>query len=100
MLLVWVVLLLLMVVLQLIRGHVIGSSVSCALLHLRYFPLTTIVCCIHLQGKMSNYATDLFGPIFDEIQKVTGARSYTDKVGNTHGFCNSCYQTAWVHHLV
>eukprot|EP00775_Hariotina_reticulata_P008612 gene8612-8793_t len=32
-----------------------------------------------LQGKMSNYATDLFGPIFDEITRVTGARPYTDK---------------------
>lgn len=30
---------------------------------------------------MSNYATDLFGPIFDEIRRVTGAREYTDKVG-------------------
>lgn len=34
-----------------------------------------------LQGKMSNYATDLFSPIFEEIKKVTGAREYTDKVG-------------------
>ncbi len=34
-----------------------------------------------LQGKMSNYATDVFMPIFDEIQKLTGARPYTDKVG-------------------
>lgn len=29
---------------------------------------------------MSNYATDLFMPIFDEIQRLTGARTYTDKV--------------------
>jgi alanyl-tRNA synthetase len=34
---------------------------------------------------MSNYATDLFGPIFDQIQAVTGARPYTDKVRGRDG---------------
>eukprot|EP00794_Sanderia_malayensis_P019007 gene19007-20919_t len=34
-----------------------------------------------IQGKMSNYDTDLFKPFFDEIQKATGSRPYTGKVG-------------------
>ncbi|KAI1496106.1 tRNA synthetases class II (A)-domain-containing protein [Biscogniauxia marginata] len=34
-----------------------------------------------LQNKSSNYATDIFTPLFDKIQEVTGARSYTDKYG-------------------
>uniref|UniRef100_A0A061SAZ8 Alanine--tRNA ligase n=1 Tax=Tetraselmis sp. GSL018 TaxID=582737 RepID=A0A061SAZ8_9CHLO len=34
-----------------------------------------------LQNKRSNYATDVFTPIFEAIQKVSGARPYTDKVG-------------------
>ncbi|ETS81791.1 Alanine--tRNA ligase [Pestalotiopsis fici W106-1] len=32
-----------------------------------------------LQDKKSNYATDIFTPLFAQIQKVTGAREYTDK---------------------
>ncbi|KAI1358979.1 tRNA synthetases class II (A)-domain-containing protein [Xylaria arbuscula] len=34
-----------------------------------------------LQNKDSNYATDIFTPLFDRIQEVTGARPYTDKYG-------------------
>ncbi|CAK7205919.1 Alanine--tRNA ligase [Sporothrix eucalyptigena] len=34
-----------------------------------------------LQDKTSNYATDIFTPLFDRIQEVTGARPYTDKYG-------------------
>ncbi|XP_030830999.1 alanine--tRNA ligase, cytoplasmic [Strongylocentrotus purpuratus] len=34
-----------------------------------------------IQGKSSNYDTDLFQPIFDAIQKATGVRPYTGNVG-------------------
>ncbi|KAK2990010.1 hypothetical protein RJ640_004688 [Escallonia rubra] len=34
-----------------------------------------------LQNRMSNYDTDIFLPIFDAIQKATGARPYLGRVG-------------------
>jgi len=34
-----------------------------------------------IQGKRSNYDTDLFQPLFVAIQKVTGCRPYTGKIG-------------------
>ncbi|KAI0434934.1 tRNA synthetases class II (A)-domain-containing protein [Xylaria sp. FL1042] len=34
-----------------------------------------------LQNKDSNYATDIFTPLFDKIQEVAGARPYADKYG-------------------
>ena len=33
-----------------------------------------------LQDQVSNYATDVFSPIFAEIQAISGAPSYTDRV--------------------
>ncbi|KAK7206952.1 cytoplasmic alanyl-tRNA synthetase [Myxozyma melibiosi] len=35
-----------------------------------------------LQDKLSNYDTDLFTPLFDKIQELTGAHPYTGKFGD------------------
>ena len=35
-----------------------------------------------LQNKMSNYDTDVFTPLFDRIQEITGARPYAGKFGD------------------
>jgi hypothetical protein len=51
---------------------------------------------LHPQGKMSNYATDLFMPIFDEIARLTGARPYTDKVGHgRESLCSAVVVAVW-----
>ncbi|KAK2014864.1 tRNA synthetase class II [Colletotrichum eremochloae] len=34
-----------------------------------------------LQNTVSNYATDIFTPLFKRIEEVTGSRPYTDKYG-------------------
>ncbi|GAA6058951.1 hypothetical protein JCM10212_002903 [Sporobolomyces blumeae] len=34
-----------------------------------------------LQDKRSNYDTDVFQPLFDKIQELTGARTYSGKLG-------------------
>ncbi len=35
-----------------------------------------------LQDKRSNYDTDLFGPLFEKIKSLTGARAYSGKLGD------------------
>ena len=35
-----------------------------------------------IQNKRSNYDTDMFMPLFEQIQKVTGARAYSGKLGD------------------
>ena len=35
-----------------------------------------------LQNKMSNYDTDVFTPLFQSIQRTTGAREYRGKFGD------------------
>jgi alanyl-tRNA synthetase len=46
-----------------------------------------------LQGVDSNYDTDIFIPLFEEIQKVTGARPYAGKIGTAdEGYVDMAYR--------
>lgn len=46
-----------------------------------------------LKDVRSNYDTDLFGPIFDKIQKLTKARAYSGKLGEEdHGGVDEAYR--------
>lgn len=48
--------------------------------------------CAVLNGKVSNYDTDLFTPVFDEVRKVAGGEPYRGVFSAAGGERDTCYR--------